>query len=127
MSDRSILADVLLGAAAGAAATFVMDKVTTIIYEREDDETRNAENAARGTLPPYEVAAKKAGALAGIRLSQEQRKRIGSAIHLLLGISAGAAYGMLRHHRRSLGHGTGLAYGAALWLTMDEAASTLLG
>jgi len=47
MRDRPILADVLLGDVAGAVATFVMDKITTLMYERQPEDIRRAENKAR--------------------------------------------------------------------------------
>ena len=40
--------DVIKGAIAGAVATWVMGKVTTVMYEREDRWVRRAEDDVRG-------------------------------------------------------------------------------
>ncbi|MGH9456398.1 MAG: DUF1440 domain-containing protein [Thermoanaerobaculia bacterium] len=125
--SRPLAADVLLGAAAGAAATWVMDRVTTAMYEREAEEARRREDKARGGKTAYVIAAEKAAAAAGITLGEGDEKKLGSAIHWALGIGAGAAYGLLRNRIPRLGIGSGIAYGIAFWLLMDEAGLTLLG
>jgi len=119
--------DLLLGAMAGAAATWAMDKVTTVIYERQPAKTKRQENKARGGTPPYEVAAQKGAKLAGRKLSPEQRKKIGSAIHWSLGVTSGALYGLIRNRSRFLGLGSGVAYGLAFYVIVDEAGLAALG
>jgi hypothetical protein len=122
---RNLAADLLTGAVAGAAATWLMDVATTALYERQPEEVTKRENDARGGKAAYEIAAEKAAGPG--RLNEEQRKRAGSAIHWTLGVSSGVMYGAMRHAIPRMGVGSGLAYGAAFWLLMDEAALTLLG
>ena len=117
----------LLGAAAGAAATWLMDVATAALYERESADARDREDSARGGKTAYEVAAQKTAKIAGRELDEESRKKLGNAIHWSLGVSSGLLYGALRHEIPDLGLGSGLAYGALFWLLMDEAALTLLG
>lgn len=123
---RSLGMDLLLGAAAGAGATWLMDRATTVLYERETEATKKRENAARGDGTAYEIAAEKGAKLVGRELEPAQRKHLGSALHWLLGTTAGAAYGLLRHRVPRLGLGSGLAFGAAFWLLMDEGVNTAL-
>ncbi|MCU1347371.1 MAG: putative periplasmic/secreted protein [Acidobacteria bacterium] len=125
-ADRKLATDLLLGAIAGAAATWVMDLATTLMYEREPKEAQDRENAARGNKNAYETAAEKAASLAGRTLDEDERKLAGNAIHWTLGVSSGVMYGALRN-RLPLGLGSGLAYGTLFWLAMDEAALTLAG
>ncbi|MBW3563634.1 MAG: DUF1440 domain-containing protein [Acidobacteria bacterium] len=125
--ERSLATDLLVGTAAGVAATWVMDWVTTIMYEREPQQAKDRENAARGDQMAYETAAEKAAELLGHELSEEQRKTLGAGIHWTLGVSAGTVYGLARNQVPAAGLGSGLAYGALFWLAMDEAALTLLG
>jgi uncharacterized membrane protein YagU involved in acid resistance len=125
-TDRSLAADLLLGAIAGAAATWLMDLATTALYDREPKAVQERENAARGQKNAYEIAAEKAAALAGRELTKEQRTLAGGAIHWTLGVSSGIAYGALRNSL-PLGFGSGLAYGTIFWLAMDEGALTLAG
>ena len=117
---RSLALDLLLGAAAGAAGTFLMDRFTTLAYERESKATQEREENARGDKTAFVKAAQKLGA------PEEQQEALGQAIHWSIGVGAGALYGVLRNRMRKLGLGSGLAYGAVFWLLMDEGANTLL-
>lgn len=97
------------------------------MYQRESEEVRARENAARGEKTAYEIVAEKTAALAGGQLKEEQRKKAGMAIHWWLGTSTGALYGVLRGRFDRLGIGSGLAYGLAVFLLLDGAALTILG
>lgn len=127
MKRRPLLFDLLLGAAAGAAATWLMDVVTTALYDRESDDARTREDDARGGSTAYETAARKTAKLAGFDLTKEQREQAGLAIHWTLGVGAGATYGLLRNRIPRMGIGTGLAYGTVFWLLMDEGVNYALG
>jgi hypothetical protein len=124
---RTLALDVAIGAVAGAGATWLMDRVTQTLYEKEPAIVRKREDAARGEKTAYEIAAEKAAGLLDREVTDEQRKQIGRAIHWGLGVSAGALYGVLRNRVRRFGVGSGIAYGAAFWLLMDEAALVALG
>jgi hypothetical protein len=124
---RPLPLDLLLGAASGAAATWVMDVLTTALMDRQPKEVTAREERARDGKNAYETAAEKAASLAGRELTEAQRKTAGLAVHWTLGVGSGIAYGALRHTFPRLGLGSGLAYGTIFWLAMDEAALTLLG
>lgn len=126
-SERSVMLDLLLGAAAGAAATWVMDRVTTVIYEHEDEDTLQREKEAQGDQPVYVVAAEKAADSLGLELNEQQKQVAGSAIHWGLGVGGGMVYGVVRHAFPRLGPGFGIAFGTVWWAAMDEGANTLLG
>jgi hypothetical protein len=129
--DRNVWTDLALGAVAGAAATWIMGTVTTFLYEREDEQARRREDQARGEKTAYEVAAEKAAGLTGRQLSEDQRKKLGTAIHWATGIGAGALHAVLRRRlgRRGLGRdlAAGAAFGAAVWLLLDEVGNVALG
>lgn len=124
---RNLGLDMLIGAASGAAATWLMDQVTTAIMERQPEEVSEREKAARGDKSALENAAEKGAALAGKEITKEERKKIGLGIHWSLGVTSGAVYGALRNRIPAMGIGSGLTYGAAYFLLMDEAALTALG
>ncbi len=126
-NNGDMLADVVKGALAGAAATWVMGQVTSHLYEHESREARQQEDDARGGKIAYGVAAEKAAEIVGQELTEEQRKQYGSAIHWGLGIGAGALYGALRHRVPGAEWGHGLLFGAAFWALVDEAGNTALG
>jgi hypothetical protein len=125
--DRTLLASMLDGAVAGAAATWVMGKVTNYLYAHEDRSAREREDRARHGTTSYGVAAEKAAEVIGTTLSAQQRKSYGSGIHWALGVGAGAVYGALRGRLPVTRAANGLAFGTAFWLLMDEGAVYLLG
>ncbi len=124
---RGMLRDVLVGAAAGAAATWVMGKATTYLYENENRAARQAEDDARGGKTAYGVAAEKAASAVEADLSEDEQKQAAMAIHWALGVGAGALYGAMRGRVPGADLGMGLAFGTAFWLVIDEGANTLLG
>jgi hypothetical protein len=127
---RNVLTDIALGAAAGAVGTWVMGKATTYLYENEDKKAREREDQARDGKSAYETAADKAAALVGQALSDDERKKMGSAIHWAVGIGSVTLYTLLR---RRLGRGVGknlaagALFGTALWALLDEAGNVALG
>jgi hypothetical protein len=125
--QRSLLADLVLGAVVGAAATWVMDKATVVMYEYEDEESKKQEEEARGGKAAYGVAAEKAAAMAGQELSDKQRQSYGSGIHWALGAGTGALYAVLRTRVPWASLGFGTLFGALFWLAVDEGANTVLG
>lgn len=126
-NGRDVVSDIAMGALAGAAATWVMGKATTYLYEHEDEAARREEDEARGNQASYAVAAEKAANAAGQELDEEQKKSLGSALHWGLGIGAGAVYGAMRHRVPWIGWGQGTAFGTAFFLVVDEAANPALG
>ena len=103
-----------------------MDRVTTVMYERESRAARQREDEVRGNKTAYEIAADKVARSAGVDLRRQHEKQIGTAIHWILGSGSGACYGALRHVV-PMRLGSGLAYGVLFWFVMVEAALTLLG
>jgi hypothetical protein len=117
------IGNVVLGAAAGAAATWVMGKATAALLEREDPMARVREEMARGGETTYAIVAGKLGEWVGADWDAEQREQVGLALHYGLGATGGAVYGALRP--RSIG--SGLALGLALFAAVDEGVSALAG
>jgi hypothetical protein len=123
----SVRTDLVKGAIAGAVATWVMDRVTNLMYRRESADVRRAENEARGGRSAYETAAERAAVMVGSKLDDEQAARAGMLIHWALGIGAGAAYAVVRRRMGAVGKVAGAAFGTGFWAVMDEAVVPLLG
>lgn len=119
--------DLAKGALAGAVATWVMTQVTTLLYEYEDEEARQREDDARDGRTAFEVAAEKAARLTGRTLPARTRRRAGAAVHWGIGMTAGAAYAVIRRRADALGMAGGLLFGSGFWLVMDEVAVYLFG
>lgn len=128
MNRRNDTLGVLLdGAVAGVAATWLMGKVTSFLYARENQRAREREDHARHGTTSYGVAAEKVADLAGKTLSDEQRKRYGNRIHWALGAGAGAAYALIRDRVPAASAAGGLLFGTAFFLLMDEGLVYALG
>jgi len=123
----SMTDDLIKGAIAGAVATWVMGKVTSAMYAREDRGARRREDEAHEGKTAYGVAAEKAAHAVGADLGDEQRESLGSAIHWALGIGSGAAYAVLRRRFDAVGRGAGFGFGTAFWAAIDEGLVPALG
>lgn len=124
---RSIAGDLIKGAIAGAVATWAMDRLTTFLYEHEDEEARAREDEARGGETAYQAAAEKAAEAVGAELAPAERKRAGAALHWGLGVGAGAVYGVVRPRVPFVGDAEGVGFGSTFFLLMDEGVVPLLG
>ena len=119
-----ILKDAAFGLIAGAAATFVMDKMSGYLYELEDEETRKYEENLRGNeYPPEALAEEVSVAVTGEELDKESRQKYGNYIHWGFGIMGGGLFDRLP----LVGVADGVGFGAGLWLIGDEVMMPLMG
>jgi len=122
------VAGALKGAIAGAVGVWLMDLVSTAMYDQEDLVAREREEAARVKgKDPASVAAGRLGQAAGAPLTAVSEGQVATAIHYALGVVPGAVYGALRPHLGGSGAARGLAYGAVLFLLNDETMGPALG
>ncbi len=127
-SGGSPLLDAALGAVAGAAGVWVMDKVGWYMYNREDPQAVAQEVAAR----PYgkdvaHASVEKVARLTGADLDTSQPSATGIGVHYGLGILPGALYAVARNEVPEIRAGGGALYGLALFAANDELAAPLLG
>jgi hypothetical protein len=120
---QSVLADAVIGAAAGAIAVWVMDRVDWFAYNHEPEEARQRTIAARPDgMDPAHVMADK---MAGTDITQPHPA--GTAVHYSLGIAPGALYGALHEKVPGLSAGRGGLFGLGLFLLQDEGLNTITG
>lgn len=116
------------GAAAGAIGTWVMDRVTTAMYERHSAADIEREQAAwPNGKPSVENLVDMAAERVGLTLRPEARERLVQLTHYGLGIGPGVLYALLRRRVPLLGAGRGLVYGLLLFAVNDEFMNTALG
>jgi hypothetical protein len=116
------------GALAGAAATWLMDLVTTGLLEGQSEEaTRREEDARPNGKSAVDNLVDRFEAAYGLSLSGSQRSVAAQAIHYGLGIVPGAFYAALRHRVPLVGAGRGILFGLLLWAVNDEYLNTTLG
>jgi putative membrane protein len=108
------------GMVVGFCATEALDWLSSVLYQREDHRTRHAEDATRGHRHAYEVAVERLAGQLGRPLDRDQVARWGWRFHKLFGFLGGPAYLLLRRAFPRLTWGSGLAFGAAFFLVVDE-------
>lgn len=118
--------NILAGAAAGFAASIAMTQFQKAMNAamRSQRNGRNKRNEeAPATVKAAETMAKRFGVR---KLSDDQKKAAGLAVHYFFGTMNGAIYGALsRSPKARLGFGS--IYGTALWAIGDEIAVPLFG
>lgn len=125
---NNILADAVIGAVAGAAAVWIMDRVDWFHFRHEASQARRRTQAVRpGGMDPAHVAANKLAEAMGRDLEPKDSNLVGQTIHYSLGVVPGAAYGILRRDFPVLTAGRGSLFGAGLFLMQDEGLNALTG
>lgn len=127
MAGNSLVTDVIKGVAAGAAATWTMNRLTTWMYAREGAEARREEEQARGERSAYEAAVEQTAEATGLELDPDATQQAGAALHWAVGMAAGAAYAVARSRWPHVARGAGMPFGAGFFLAVDELMNPLLG
>jgi hypothetical protein len=123
-----LIRDAFRGALAGAAATWLMDLVTTGMLEAQPREVTAREQAAQPNgKSSVANLVDRVEAGTGLKVPPRQRPMLENAIHYGLGIAPGAIYGVIRRYLPFATVGRGLAYGLILFAANDEYANTKLG
>lgn len=116
------------GGIAGAVATWLMDQVTTGLYEGQSPEVAEREKAAQPNgKSSVENLLDRIEAESGFAVEPGQRPMVLDAIHYALGIGPGAVYGVLRNRLPLVGAARGLLFGLLLFAVNDEYMNTKLG
>jgi len=111
---------ILRGVVVGLCATQALDWLSMALYRGESRRARKRENAARGHRHAYERAVEMTARRFGQRLSDRQIGTWGWRFHKVFGVAGGPAYLALRRRFPGLRWGSGLAFGAAFFLVVDE-------
>jgi hypothetical protein len=123
----SIRRDAIRGAVAGAAATWLMDRLTTgmlqlqppAVTAREEAAQRNGKSSVANLVDRFEAET-------GITVPEKRRPLIETVVHYLLGIVPGAIYGVVRRRVPLARIANGLGFGAAIFAVNDEYANAAL-
>lgn len=126
--SKSIAAELIKGAIAGAVSVWAMDRVTWYMYRNEDRKAYLQEKKAQvnGHYVAH-VAVDKVLEATGKELTDRQHFYAGKGVHYFLGIAPGMLYGVLRHKVKGLDAGRGALYGFGLFVVMDETLAPVLG
>lgn len=123
----SFFNDLILGALAGGAAVWAMDKLDQALYDAEPAESRRMPASANASgLDKAHVIASKAAAAVGATLDPDQVSPAGIAVHYGAGALMGGLYGAFRRRLPLLDavHGTG--FGLLVYSLQAEGLNTAL-
>ncbi|MEZ0239764.1 MAG: DUF1440 domain-containing protein [Chloroflexota bacterium] len=129
MTDRSSWwVDAVRGGLAGAVATWLMDLVTTGLYDGQSPEVTEREKAAQPNgKSSVENLLDRIETETGFVVEPLQRPMVLQAMHYALGIGPGAVYGVLRNRLPLVGAARGLLFGLVVFAVNDEYMNTKLG
>lgn len=117
--------DLAVGSVAGYAGTKVMDRASTLVYQRQSESSRKREEQLR-TQMPTTVLVRKAADYLGKELDDTQAERLGMAVHQATGMMGGTA-GVLLARRGLPAVAAGLIAGLGVFAAVDEGVNYVLG
>ena len=120
MEEQTPLKIVGRGLGVGFAATQTLDVISSLLYEKQNAQTRLAEDRARGGRQAYEVAVARVAKKLGRELSEDEIKYWGWKFHRAFGLLGGLQYMLLRRALPRIGFGLGLGFGIGFFLLTDE-------
>jgi putative membrane protein len=121
------------GAVGGLLGSWMMNEFSPVIEKiasaagngQQQRQTANSEQQPEDAT--MITAEKISEAVAGIRLSKEQKKKGGTIVHYAFGALMGAVYGAAAEMLPPVTSLAGLPYGAALFIGVDEVTLSALG
>lgn len=124
----ALIRNALRGALAGAAATWAMDQVTTVMLATQAPEVTAQEEAARANgKSSVTNLVDKVEARTGLVVPPQHRSLVEQAVHYALGAVPGAVYGVTRRWVPFARAGNGLLYGLGVFALNDELLNAKLG
>lgn len=127
---RSILADAVLGALSGFAASWVMEVAQTRVIAPAGSERareRERSSAQEGEEPATVRAAEAAVRLARRSLDESQKRLGGEIVHYATGAAWGAIFGAVAPRLPAPMVAVGAGWGLVIWLLNDELLVPLIG
>ena len=124
----ALIRNAVRGAIAGAAATWAMDQVTTVMFALQAPEVTKQEKAAQANgKSSVTNLIDKVEEQTGIAVPPKRRPLVEQAVHYALGAVPGALYGVVRRWVPFARSGSGLYYGLGVFALNDEYLNTKLG
>ena len=136
----SVLRGVVTGAAAGIAATLIMDQFQKLTAAGQkatekqiklahgespfqiEHEQKQKEQQVAQQEGSTEIVARKIAQVTGSQLADDDKKKAGQAVHYVFGTLMGVVYGVSAELLPEVTTGAGTAFGTILFLAADEVA-----
>lgn len=121
------------GLIGGLVASWTMNRFQDVWLKLSENnrQSEGARSQEQGNEEQDDTTVKAASAISeGIfrhKLSKDEKKLAGPAVHYALGTGVGGLYGAIAEAVPEVTSGAGLPFGVAFWLVVDETAVPLLG
>lgn len=129
-TNHSALASVAAGAVAGVAGAFAMSGFQSL-WSAASKSTAEQQEPQKSESQDDQATEKTADAISqmttGHKLTKEEKKKAGPAVHFGIGTLLGAVYGVAAETLPISRIGRGTVYGAAVWFFADEIAVPAFG
>jgi hypothetical protein len=120
--------DILIGVAAGAAGTGLMNRTMSALTQVQPAQDKQIEREKQLDGASTEKAAEAITEPLGLELrDRQQRKRAGNAVHWAYGMAWGAGYALITRRFGSIPLLSGVVLGTGLWAIGDEILVPALG
>jgi hypothetical protein len=127
-NDKSLTAKALMGAAAGTAGVWALDRADWLMWDRESLDSRWQTISVRPRqLPPAENLVSALEDAFGRKLSRPAFEAASQAVHYSIGIAPAVAYAIFRDRLPVRGVARGALFGLKLFLAQDEILNTVTG
>ena len=114
------------GLAGGLVASWTMNRFQDLWFQASASEAKQSENDESDDTTVRTASAISEGIFRH-KLTRQEKKIAGPAVHYSLGAGVGGLYGAIADVRPEITMGAGLPFGAAFWLVVDEGAVPILG
>ena len=131
-SNRNVWKGLVAGVVGGVVASWTMDRFQYWWLSFGGGDERELQQAPSEEGNQEEPATvKTASAISegvfGHSLSDREKEIAGPIVHYAVGTTAGAVYGLAAEYEPDVTTLTGIPFGAAFWMVVDEGALSLLG
>jgi putative membrane protein len=131
-AEGDVSKGLIAGLVGGLVASWTMNRFQDVWLKLSvKDQSPDTQTANGDSKEQDDTTVKAASAISeglfGHRLSSNEKKIAGPAVHYALGTGVGGLYGAVAEVAPEVTAGAGLPFGAAFWLVVDEAAVPLLG
>lgn len=127
-SNGDFFKDVLIGAVGGLIGTVVLERISSKLYEWEDEQARTKEDDLRKDGdPPMKLANRISDDVLRLDLPKEKKEKLAMGVHYGFGAAAGALFGALAPRAPFLSAGLGTVYGTLFWMLGDEIGMPVMG
>jgi putative membrane protein len=134
--DGNVLKGLVAGLIGGLIASWTMNRFQDVWVKLADhqdgsDQSSKPEPQQSNNEEQDDTTVRTASAISeGLfdhKLTENEKKIAGTAVHYSLGTGVGGLYGAVAEVAPEITAGAGLPFGAAFWLVVDEGAVPLLG